>query len=449
MTTGHGQPDGKLWKYDLGPDTLVGPGILLGRFPASLDLSPDGLYSFSANFNLHGEMVPSSISVVYTPTMTEVAQIETCTMPHGSRLEPGGTMQYSGCMMDDQLVEIDARTFTVARRFSLAKGKEGPPQWRTPAMAGHDGHTMPMPATGSAPAAPMAGMQMDASQGHGVSMSASCSPTWAQPSADGKVVFVACNKADEIVAVDRSGWSVTQRLKTGRGPYNLAVTPDGKHLVATLKQGAMIEIFDPRRRHQRGTHPDIHHRRSRHHHQPRLTLRVREQRRGRCGTGQGGRGRHRGARESCDGGCRAAGERHHVLEDGREVAAHGDTRETSAASHCRSPGTVEGTDRFAFGVTVKDKQKGYAWVWMERVEPKTPKVPNPAVLAIRVGSVAERDTMIACDPEKFFTEPHYANYPRGAGAAQSRELTRAAHAARGGGGSSCSRNPRRPRRVTG
>lgn len=249
MTTGHGTPDGKLWKYDLGPDTLVGRGVFLGKFPASLDVTPDGLYTFSANFNLHGEMVPSSISVVYTPTMTEVAQVETCTMPHGSRIEPGGTMHYSGCMMDDQLVEIDTRSFTVARRFSLSKGKEGPIMPMT-AMAGHEGHTMPGMSMGgakpdSAPrAGGMAGMQMDASQGHGVSMSATCSPTWAQPSADGKVVYVACNKADVIVEVDRASWSVTRRLATGRGPYNLAVTPDGKYLVATLKQSAGIEIFD-------------------------------------------------------------------------------------------------------------------------------------------------------------------------------------------------------------
>ncbi len=261
MTTGHGTPDGKLWKYELGPDTLVGPGIFLGKFPASLDVTPDGLYTFSANFNLHGEMVPSSISVVYTPTMTEVAQIETCTMPHGSRIEPGGTMQYSGCMMDDQLVEIDTRTFAVARRFSLAKGKEGPIA-PVVAMAGHDMRNMPTggppagaaananananaTATATAPVpAPMAGMQMDASQGHGVSMSASCSPTWAQPSADGKVVFVACNKADQIIEVDRATWAITRRFATGRGPYNLAATADGKYLVATLKQSAGIEIFD-------------------------------------------------------------------------------------------------------------------------------------------------------------------------------------------------------------
>lgn len=240
MTTGHGTPDGKLWKYDLAADTLVGPGISLGKFPASLDITPDGLYSFSANFNLHGEMVPSSISVVYTPTLTEVAQVETCTMPHGSRIVPDGSMQYSGCMMDDQLVEIDTRSFAVARRFSLAKGKEGPV---TGAMAGHAGHDMttmtkPDSTTSAVP------VQMDMTQGHGMTMTSSCSPTWAQPSADGAVVFVACNKADEIIEVNRVSWSITRRMPTGRGPYNLAVTPDGRHLVATLKQGAAIEIFD-------------------------------------------------------------------------------------------------------------------------------------------------------------------------------------------------------------
>src|SRR5687768_7940412 len=75
MTTGHGAPDGKYWKYELGPDTLVGQPIFLGNFPASIDVTPDGLYAFAVNFNLHGEMVPSSVSVIYTPTNTEVAQI--------------------------------------------------------------------------------------------------------------------------------------------------------------------------------------------------------------------------------------------------------------------------------------------------------------------------------------------------------------------------------------
>jgi len=222
MTTGHGAPDGKYWKFELGPDTLVGPGIHLGFFPASIDVTPDGLYAFVVNFNLHGEMVPSSVSVVYTPTNTEVARTQTCTMPHGSRVEPSGSYQYSTCMMDDQLVEIDTRTFDVSRRFSLVKGKETgiPARWESEhAMHLAAGHKMPMPP-------------------------ATCSPTWAQPGADGKKIYVACNKADEILEIDRATWQVTRRLAAGRGPYNLGVTPDGKLLVASLKQGGFVQAFD-------------------------------------------------------------------------------------------------------------------------------------------------------------------------------------------------------------
>ena len=243
MTTGHGFPDGKYWRYELGPDTLVGPGVLLGNFPASIDVTPDGLFSFSGNFNLHGDMVPSSVSVVHTPTFTEVARIVTCTMPHGSRLDPSGLFHYHSCMMDDQLVEIDTRKLEVSRRFSLAKGKEGnvPAEgdgmlamWIEGAERVSGGKTRDPADVGYAA---MGSMRHEM-------VPNTCSPTWAQPSADGKFVYVACNKMDEIVEIDRTSWSIARRFKTGRGPYNLAVTPDGSLLLATLKQGGMFEIFD-------------------------------------------------------------------------------------------------------------------------------------------------------------------------------------------------------------
>ena len=37
---------------------------------------------------------------------------------------------------------------------------------------------------------------------------------------------------------------MTRKISTGRGPYNLAVTPDGKLLLATLKPGSSLQIFD-------------------------------------------------------------------------------------------------------------------------------------------------------------------------------------------------------------
>jgi len=238
MTTAHGVPDGKLWKLATGPDTAIGEPTLLGNFPATLDLTPDGLYALVANFNLHGEHVPSTVSVVYTPDLIEVEQIPTCTMPHGLRLSADGLHAYSMCMMDDQLVEIDTRSFQVSRRFSVAEGARGPVTDYDPGdiLTGHAG------ATGSAASRAGAGGSM-AGMDHG-GMEPSCSPTWAEPSPDGREVYVACNASDEIVVVDVEGWTVDRTFPAGRAPYNLGITPDGRILVASLKGAGAVEFFD-------------------------------------------------------------------------------------------------------------------------------------------------------------------------------------------------------------
>ena len=75
------------------------------------------------------------------------------------------------------------------------------------------------------------------------------------------------------------------------------------------------------------------------------------------------------------------------------------------------PETEETKNRFAFSVRNKGKLKGFAWVWMERIAPKQPRVANPAVLAVRVANLFHKDVMIAADPKKFFTEPHYNGFP--------------------------------------
>jgi hypothetical protein len=75
------------------------------------------------------------------------------------------------------------------------------------------------------------------------------------------------------------------------------------------------------------------------------------------------------------------------------------------------PATEEVDGRFAFSVANKGKLKGFAWVWMERIVPKKPRVPNPGVLAVRVANLAQRDLLLTLDPKKFFTEPHYNGFP--------------------------------------
>jgi hypothetical protein len=55
--------------------------------------------------------------------------------------------------------------------------------------------------------------------------------------------------------------------------------------------------------------------------------------------------------------------------------------------------------------------KGFAWSWMERVDPKRARVANPDVIAVRVADQLEKDSLLSLDPEVFFTEPHYDGYP--------------------------------------
>ena len=68
----------------------------------------------------------------------------------------------------------------------------------------------------------------------------------------------------------------------------------------------------------------------------------------------------------------------------------------------------EGT---GFGVLRGGKSRGFAWVWMERVEPKKARVPCPEVIAIRTAGLDDKEGLIALAPEKYFTEPHYNNFP--------------------------------------
>jgi hypothetical protein len=219
LTFAHGQPNGTIWRMATTDDRPLGH-TTLGMFPATAQTTPDGEFVFVVNFNLHGDRVPSSVSVVATDGMLEVARIPTCLMPHGSRITPDGAKHYSACMMDDTLIEIDTRTFKVARHFVLTAGREsgkpGPPPRRPADLhSAHGGHGAEPPPPGST----------------------ACSPTWAQPSPDGTRVFVACNGSSEIVDIDTKTWTVTRRLPAGPGVYNLATTHDGRRLLATNRRG--------------------------------------------------------------------------------------------------------------------------------------------------------------------------------------------------------------------
>jgi YVTN family beta-propeller protein len=146
-------------------------------------------------------------------------------MPHGSRLSPDGHRQYSACMMNDELVEIDADSMAVARRFYLKPGAEhamSGPAGSMAAAGGTNGHDMGPPKPGDV----------------------GCSPTWAQPSTDGRTLWVACSKANDIAEIDVASWALRRRIPAGEGIYNLAASPDGRLVVGTNKKGKSVSVID-------------------------------------------------------------------------------------------------------------------------------------------------------------------------------------------------------------
>ena len=222
LTMGHGKPFGLLYKYDTATDELVGE-VELGLFPATMQISPATGLLYCVNFDLHGDMSPSSVSIVDPDEMVEVARTITGAMPHGSRISPDGLRHYSCSMMSGELFEIDAVGFDVERVLQL---DEEPP-------GGHGGHGDHSAHAGHA--------------GHGGMQHGESKPTWVHPHPTKPLAYVCLNGTDQVAEVDLESWTVRRRFATGKGPYNVEVTPDGRKMVVSYKSEGAVGIWDVER----------------------------------------------------------------------------------------------------------------------------------------------------------------------------------------------------------
>ena len=234
LSLAHGNPYGKLIKYSTNDNIPVGQ-TTLGLFPASMQISTVTGLLYCVNFNLHGEMKPSSVSIVDPETMTEIKRITTGTMPHGSRISSDGKKQYSVSMMSSELYEIDAVNLNLSRKCNLeAMIKMGEPINKKMKM----GKSMDKK------------MGMDKSETHKMKMDmkkmnhSKVKPTWVIPHPSENIAYIAGNGSNEIIEVDLLNWKITNRIKTGKGPYNVEISPNGKFLIATLKSEGSTAIWD-------------------------------------------------------------------------------------------------------------------------------------------------------------------------------------------------------------
>ncbi len=214
LTLAHGNPYGKLIKYSTETNEVIDE-TTLGLFPASMQISKVTGFLYCVNFNLHGNMKPSTVSVVDAETMTEITQITTGSMPHGSRISSDGLKQYSVAMMSGELFEIDALSLKVSRKLNL------------------EDHSK------------MDHSKMDHDK---INMSkmihSKVKPTWVIPHPKQNFVYVAGNGSDEIIEVNLNTWKISKRIKAEKGPYNVEISPDGNYMVATLKSSGSTAVWN-------------------------------------------------------------------------------------------------------------------------------------------------------------------------------------------------------------
>ena len=211
LTLAHGNPYGKIIKYSTKDNTAI-DHTTLGLFPASMQVSKITGFIYCVNFNLHGDMKPSTVSVIDAETMTEITKIKTGSMPHGSRISGDGLKQYSVAMMSGELFEIDALSLNVSRKLDL------------------DNHSL------------MDLGKMD--MGENKMKHSTVKPTWVIPHPNKSLAYVAGNGSNEIIEINLNKWEVSKRIKIEKNPYNVEISPDGKFMVATLKGNGKTAIWD-------------------------------------------------------------------------------------------------------------------------------------------------------------------------------------------------------------
>ena len=212
VSLSHGTPFGRVRKYSTAADTALA-AVGVGLFPETIAITPDGQYLFLTNQDLHATAQISGISVVYTPTMTEVARPNTCPRPQGGRMNATAVTHFSVCGRTDQLVAIDARSFAVVHRYSLTP--------RSEQSVGVDERVTPAPGADR------------------------CAPAWAEPGRGARagLVYVACRAGDQVVEIDAVTWQVTRRF-TFEAPGRMATDPSGALLLVALPADSAVIVLN-------------------------------------------------------------------------------------------------------------------------------------------------------------------------------------------------------------
>ncbi len=230
ITMAHGQPYGSLWQMAADGDSVTGRAPV-ELFPTTVVTTPDGELAFVANSDFHGDRPRvNSVSVVHTPTMTNITNLPACDMPHGVKSNHAGTRVYISCMHSDELLELDVAELAITRRVRTGTGHQAA------ATGTHAGHqALSAPAPGGAPAPPL-----------NPALTRECAPTFVAVSPDDRTLYAACNYGNSLQVWDAATLTLTREIPVGTGAYNVEPSPDGGLVVVTNKKAQSVSLVDTR-----------------------------------------------------------------------------------------------------------------------------------------------------------------------------------------------------------
>ncbi len=201
LSIAHGWPYGSVWKLAAERDSLIAKTDV-GLFPATLAQTPDGTWLFVVNYNLHGDPQTDTVSIIHTPTMTQVKQIPVCTKPHGLVASHDGTSVYVSCTRDNVIKKISVASLSVVDS--------------TTALIDEDRADNKV-----------------------------CYPAGLALSLDDRKLYIACHRHGEVRVMSTAKLGqVTNRIPVGDGPYLLQLDPRGERLYVPNRNAQSYTVID-------------------------------------------------------------------------------------------------------------------------------------------------------------------------------------------------------------
>ncbi|MDT8436285.1 MAG: beta-propeller fold lactonase family protein [Gemmatimonadota bacterium] len=197
-TVAHGDPS--VWKFELPEDRLVGRVRLGAAGAARIGIAAGGTHAFVADYDRARPGSDGEVMAVSLRDLQVVARRRVCAGPHQAESAAFSGRVAVACSLGDEIVLLDGPALQEMGRFPVdpAPGPAGAPRLKPLNLA------------------------------------------WAP---DGEVLYVSLHLADRIRAFAPDG-RILGEAATGRAPAQIAISRDGRTLVAANRGDGTLSVMD-------------------------------------------------------------------------------------------------------------------------------------------------------------------------------------------------------------